>query len=130
MMFESRDTRVFMYLIKNFVADKHNYLLNVNEFYKTDPTKTLLGYFDDEYIYIIPSVVIGMCDDYLTKLGKPRVNIRTVLNTLFRANLIKVGWVMRKDIRYRPEKRVGGKRRRYITFIRKEMRNRKGKIDA
>ena len=130
MNFENRDTRVFMYLIKNFVADKHNYLLNVNEFYKTDPTKTLLGYFDDEYIYIIPSVVIGMCDDYLTKLGKPRVNIQTVLNTLFRANLIKVGWVMRKDIRYRPEKRVGGKRRRYITFIRKEMRNRKGKIDA
>ena len=130
MRFENRDTQVFMYLIKTFVADKHNYMLNVNEFFKTDPTKTLLGYFDDEYIYIIPSVVIGMCDDYLTKLGKPRVNIRTVLNTLFRANLIKVGWVMRKDLRYRPEKRVGGKRRRYITFIRKEMRNRKGKIDA
>ena len=130
MNFENRDTQVFMYLIKTFVADKHNYMLNVNEFYKTDPTKTLLGYFDEEYIYIIPSVVIGMCDDYLTKLGKPRINIQTVLNTLFRANLIKVGWVMRKDLRYRPEKRVGGKRRRYITFIRKEMRNRKGTIDA
>ena len=130
MMFENRDTRVFMYLIKNFVADKHNYLLNVNEFYKTDPTKTLLGYYDEEYIYIIPSVVIGMCDDYLTKVGKPRINIQTVLNTLFRANLIKVGWVMRKDLRYRPEKRVGGKRRRYITFIRKEMRNREGTIDG
>ena len=130
MNFDNRDTQVFMYLIKIFVADKHNYMLNVNEFYKTDSTKTLLGYFDEEYIYIIPSVVIGMCDDYLTKLGKPRVNIQTVLNTLFRANLIKVGWVMRKDLRYRPEKRVGGKRRRYITFIRKEMRNRKGTIDA
>jgi hypothetical protein len=130
MNFENRDTQVFMYLIKTFVADKHNYMLNVNEFYKTDPSKTLLGYFDDEYIYVIPSVVIGMCDDYLTKLGKPRVNIQTVLNTLFRANLIKVGWVMRKDLRYRPEKRVGGKRRRYITFIRNEMRNRKGTIDA
>ena len=130
MNFENRDTQVFMYLIKTFVADKHNYMLNVNEFYKTDLTKTLLGYFDEEYIYIIPSVVIGMCDDYLTKLGKPRVNIQTVLNTLFRANLIKVGWVMRKDLRYRPEKRVGGKRRRYITFIRKEMRNREGTIDA
>ena len=129
MNFENRDTQVFMYLIKTFVADKHNYMLNVNEFYKTDPTKTLLGYYDEEYIYIIPSVVIGMCDDYLTKLGKPRVNIQTVLNTLFRANLIKVGWVMRKDLRYRPEKRVGGKRRRYITFIRKEMRDRKGTID-
>ena len=54
MRFENRDTRVFMYLLKTFVADKHNYLLNVNEFYKTDPSKTLLGYYDEEYIYIIP----------------------------------------------------------------------------
>lgn len=130
MRFENRDTRVFMYLLKTFVADKHNYLLNVNEFYKTDPSKTLLGYYDEEYIYIIPGVVVGMCDDYLTRAGKTEINIQNVLNTLFRANLIKVGWVMRKDLRYRPEKRVGGKRRRYITFIRKEMRNREGTIDA
>ena len=126
MMFENRDTRVFMYLIKTFVADKHNYMLNVNEFYKTDPTKTLLGYYDDNYIYIIPSVIVGLCDDFLTRLGKPRINIRTVLNTLFRANLIKVGWVMRKDVRYRPEKRIGGKRRRYITFIRRELTRERG----
>ena len=130
MRFDNRDTQVFMYLLKIFVADKHNYLLNVNEFYKTDPSKTLLGYYDEEYIYIIPGVVIGMCDDYLTRAGKGGINIQNVLNTLFRANLIKVGWVMRKDLRYRPEKRVGGKRRRYITFIRKEMRNREGTIDG
>lgn len=55
MNFENRDTQVFMYLIKTFVADKHNYMLNVNEFYKTDPTKTLIGYYDEEYIYIIPT---------------------------------------------------------------------------
>ena len=57
------------YLVKTFVADKHTYMLLVNEFYKTDPTKTLLGYYDDEYVYIIPAVIIGMCDDYLTKIG-------------------------------------------------------------
>ena len=130
MRFENRDTETFMYLVRGFVADKNPYLLPTAEFYKTDPSKTLLGYFDEEYIYIIPSVIIGMCDDYLTRAGKPRVNIQLVLNTLFRANLIKVGWVMRQDMRYRPEKRVGGKRRRYITFIRNEMRNRKGTIDA
>lgn len=114
-----------MYLVKTFVADKNTYLLPVSEFYKIDPTKTLLGYYDEEYIYIIPSVITGLCEDYLTKVGKSRINIRTVLNTLFRANLIKVGWVMRKDVRYRPEKRIGDKRRRYITFIRKEMKNRR-----
>ena len=32
----------------------------------------------------------------------------------------KVGWVMRKDVRYRPEKRIGNTRRRYIAF---EVRN-------
>lgn len=122
MKFENRDTEVFMYLVKTFVADKSTYLLPVSEFYKTDPTKTLLGYYDEEYVYLIPSVIIGMCDDYLTKIGKPGINIQNILNTLFRANLIKVGWVMRKDMRYRPEKRIGNTRRRYITFIRRELR--------
>lgn len=130
MEFENRDTKVFMFLVSTFVADKQTYLLPTNEFYKTDSTKTLLGYFDEEYICIIPSVIIGMCDDYLTRAGKPRVNIQLVLNTLFRANLIKVGWVMRQDMRYRPEKRVGGKRRRYITFIRSAMKNRRGVING
>ena len=122
MRFDNRDTEIFLYLVSTFVADKQTYLLPTNEFYKTDPTKTLLGYFDDEYIYLIPGVIIGMCEDYLTKIGKPRVNIQLVLNTLFRANFIKVGWVMRKDMRYRPEKRIGNTRRRYITFIRRELR--------
>ena len=127
MRFENRDTEVFMYLLRDFVADKNTYLLPVGEFYKNDPTKTLLGYYDEEYVYLIPSVMIGMCDDYLTKMGKPGVNIQNVLNALFRANLIKVGWVMRKDMRYRPEKRIGGKRRRYITFIRKELTKERNK---
>lgn len=119
-----------MYLVKTFVADKSTYLRPTKEFYMTNPTKTLLGYYDEEYVYLIPSVIIGMCEDYLTKLGKPHVNIQNVLNTLFRANLIKVGWVMRKDMRYRPEKRIGGKRRRYVTFIRSELKGRKGTLDA
>ena len=130
MKFDNKDTEMFMYLVSTFVADKHTYLLPTNEFYKVNPTKTLLGYYDEEYVYLIPSVIIGMCEDYLTKLGKPHVNIQNVLNTLFRANLIKVGWVMRKDMRYRPEKRIGGTRRRYITFIRKELKDRKGTINA
>ena len=121
MRFENTDTEIFMYFVRKFVADKYTYLLPVWEFYKVNPNKTLLGYYDEEYIYLIPSVMIGMCDDYLTKIGKPKISIQNVLNTLFRANLIKVNWVMRKDLRYRPEKRVGNTRRRYITFIRREL---------
>lgn len=121
MRFDNKETDMFMYLVKTFVADKHTYLLPTIEPFKVDPNKTLLGYYDEEYIYIIPSVIIGMCDDYLTKVGKPHTDMQLILNTLFRANLIKVSWVMRKDVRYRPEKRIGGKRRRYITFIRSEL---------
>ena len=123
MRFENTDTEIFMYFVRKFVADKYTYLLPVWEFYKVNPNKTLLGYYDEEYIYLIPLVMIGMCDDYLTKIGKPKINIQNVLNTLFRANLIKMNWVMRKDLRYRPEKRVGNTRRRYITFIRRELIN-------
>ena len=32
-----------MYLIRTFVADKHNYLLPTTEHFKVDPDKTLLG---------------------------------------------------------------------------------------
>ena len=130
MRFDNKDTEMFMYLVKTFVADSHTYLLPTDKYFSNDPNRTLLGYYDSEYVYLIPSVLIGMCDAYLTKVGKPNANMQLILNTLFRANLIKVSWVMRKDVRYRPEKRIGGKRRRYITFIRSELSGRKGTIDA
>ena len=123
MRFDNRDTAIFMCLLQMITADKTTYLLPTKEYYKTAPNKTLLGYYDEEYIYLIPSVVIGMCNDILDRQKINRLNMQLVLNTLFRANLIKVNWVMRKDIRYRPEKRIGNIRRRYITFIRREMKN-------
>ena len=130
MKFENKDTEMFMYLVKTFVADKNTYLLPVSEFYKVNPEKTLLGYYDSEYVYLVPSVMVGMCNDYLTRIGKGHLNIQLILNTLFRENLIKVNWVMRKDLRYRPEKRIGNTRRRYITFIRRELLKGKGSNDG
>ena len=121
MRFENRDTEMFMYLVRTFVADKHTYLLKTDEHYKINPEKTLLGYYDTEYVYLVPSVLIGMCNDYLTRIGRGHLNMQLILNTLFRANLIKASWVMRQDTRYRLEKRIGGTRRRYITFIRREL---------
>ena len=128
MRFDNRDTAIFMFLLQMITADKTTYILPTKEYYKTDPNKTLLGYYDEEYIYLIPSVVIGKCDDILDRRKCNHLNMQLVLNTLFRANLIKVNWVMRKDIRYRPEKRIGNTRRRYITFIRREMKIAKEKI--
>lgn len=115
MRFENKDTARFMYLVRMMISDRTTYLLPVNEYYKTNPNKTLLGYYDEEYIYLVPSVVIGKCNDILDRRKCSH------LNMLFRANLIKVGWVMRKDVRYRPEKRIVNTRRRYITFIRREL---------
>ena len=69
MRFENRDTEVFMYLLRDFVTDKNTYLLRVGEFYKNDPTKTLLGYYDDNYIYIIPSVVVGLRNQDIYSIG-------------------------------------------------------------
>lgn len=128
MRFENEDTARFMYLVRMMIADRTTYLLPTDEYYKTDPNKTLLGYYDEKYIYLIPSVVIGKCNDILDRRKCSHLNMQLVLNTLFRVNLIKVGWVMRKDVRYRPEKRVGNTRHRYITFIRKELLNGREKI--
>ena len=42
MIFDNRDTEVFMYLVRTFVADKNTYLLPTNEFFKVNPNKTLM----------------------------------------------------------------------------------------
>ena len=122
MRFDNMETEMFMLMLGSIVSDENTYLLSTERYYAVDPHKTLLGYYDKYNIYLIPSVIIGLCDDYMTRHRLDTLNMQLVLNTLFRANLIKVGWVMRKDVRYRPEKRIGGTRRRYITFIRKELR--------
>ena len=50
MRFDNKDTEIFMYLVKTFVADSHTYLLPTDKYYALDPNKTLLGYYDDDYI--------------------------------------------------------------------------------
>ena len=73
MKFENRDTKMFMELVRDLVAARYTYLLPVNEYYKVDPGKTLLGYYDSEYVYLVPSVLIGMCNDYTAIVGdRPR----------------------------------------------------------
>lgn len=91
MRFENKDTARFMYLVRMLIADRTTYLLPVSDYYKTNSEKTLLGYYDEEYIYLIPSVVIGKCNDILDRRKCNHLNMQQVLNTLFRANLIKVG---------------------------------------
>ena len=119
-MFDDKETCCFMVLLKRFIEDDNFYLIHVKEYQKTDSTKMLLGYYDDEYVYIIPNTMIIRCKYLLYQHGLKAFNMRNVLQNLFALNLIKVHWVLTCQVRYRPEKRVGKTRRRYITFIRRE----------
>lgn len=118
MILEDKQTCCFMHLVERFIADNNNYLLPVKQYMNTVSNKVLLGYYDDECIYLIPSVVIGMCDKLLTENNFAPFNMQTVLKQLFALNYIKVHWIMSKEVRYRPQKRVGSTKRRYITFYR------------
>ncbi len=110
----------FMRLLKALLDDDSNYMLSVKEHKNICNTKNLLGYYDRDYIYIIPSVVIGMCDNILIQHKTAPLNMQKILKQLFTMNMIKVHWVLTDEVRYRPQKRIGKNRRRYITFYKKQ----------
>ena len=113
MFINDKETRDFLRTIKSF-------MLPVNDSKNIDPDKVLLGYYDEEYIYLIPSVVTGMCDAARISCGYDRFDIQKIVRNLFALNIIKVHWVLSKEVRYRPQKRIGGTKHRYITLIRSE----------
>ena len=110
----------FMRLLKVLLDDDSNYLLSVKEHKNVCPTKKLLGYYDRDYSYLIPSVVVGMCDTVLLQHKAVPLNMSKILKQLFAPSMIKVHWVLTDEVRYRPQKRIGKTRRRYITFYKKQ----------
>ena len=110
----------FMRLLKVLLDDDNNYLLSVKEHKNVRNTKNLLGYYDRDYIYLIPSVAIGMYDNILIQHKTAPLNMQKVLKQLFALNMIKAHWVLTNEVRYRPQKRIGKTRRRYITFYKKQ----------
>ncbi len=119
-MIEDKETCCFMRLLKKLLDDDSNYLLSVKEHKNVCNTKKLLGYYDRDYIYLIPSVAIGMCDNILIQHKAAPLNMQKILKQLFTMNMIKVHWVLTDEVRYRPQKRIGKTRRRYITFYKKQ----------
>ena len=122
-MIEDKETRSFMRILKVLLDSDRNYLLPIKEYKNVCSTKNLLGYYDRDYIYLIPSVVVGMCDTVLIQNRTAPLNMQKVLKQLFALNMIKVHWVLTNGVRYRPQKRVGKTRRRYITFYKKQLTN-------
>ena len=119
-MIEDKETCCFMRLLKKLLDDDSNYLLPVKEYTNVRHTQNLLGYYDRNYIYLIPSVAIGMCNNILIQHMAAPLNMQKVLKQLFALNMIKVHWVLTNEVRYRPQKRIGKTRRRYITFYKKQ----------
>lgn len=115
------EARCFMRILKTLLDDDGNYLLSIKEHKNICSTKNLLGYYDRDYIYLIPSVVVGMCDTILIQHKTAPLNMQKILKQLFVLNMIKVHWVLTNEVRYRPQKRVGKTRRRYITFYKREL---------
>ncbi len=120
-MNNGNEARCFLRLLKMLLDDGGNYLLPVKEYKNVRTTQNLLGYYDREYIHFIPSVVIGMCDTILIQNKLKPLNMQKVLKQLFALNMIKVHWVLTDEVRYRPQKRIGKTRRRYITFYKKRL---------
>ena len=117
----NNEARCFMRLLKTLLDSDRNYLLPIKEYKNVRPAQNLLGYYDRDYIYLIPSVVVGMCDTLLIRQKSAPLNMQKVLKQLFAMNMIKVHWVLTDEVRYRPQKRIGKTRRRYITFYKKEL---------
>ncbi len=80
---------------------------------------SILGYYDDEYYYVRP----GSIEPVIRLFSYDRYvpDMRRILHELFVMNYIKVHWVLRKDVRYRPEKRIGKTKKRYITLYRRKL---------
>lgn len=113
----------FMRLLKNLLDNDGNYLLPVKDYKNVCSTKNLLGYYDKDYVYLIPSVVVGMSDNILIRHKGTPLNMQKTLKQLFTMNIIKVHWILTDEVRYRPQKRVGKTRRRYITFYKNQLKN-------
>lgn len=120
-MFEDKETCCFMHLVYRFMTDRQFYLLPVKEHENIRTNKILLGYYDDEYMYLIPNVIIDRCNLLLQHNGLMNFDMKKILNHLFATNLIKVHWILTCDIRYRPQKRVGKTKKRYITFYKRQL---------
>lgn len=117
----NNEARCFMRLLKVLLDSDRNYLLPIKEYKNVRPAQNLLGYYDRDYIYLIPSIVVGMCDTILIQHKTAPLNMQKILKQLFALNMIKAHWVLTNEVRYRPQKRIGKTRRRYITFYKREL---------
>lgn len=122
-MIHDKETCCFLHIVKNVLSTDGYYLLPVKDYGDIQPNKVFMGYYDEKFIYLVPKRIEQFCNDALEFNGLEPFNMKRILETLFALDLIKVHWVLSKEVRYRPQKRVGKTKFRYITLNRAGFEN-------
>lgn len=122
-MIADNETCCFLHIVKNVLSSDGYYLLPVKNYGDIQPDKVFMGYYDEKYIYLVPKRIIYCCNAALEFNGLEPFNIKHILENLFALDFIKVHWILSKEVRYRPQKRVGKTKFRYITFNREGFEN-------
>ncbi|MBE6859181.1 MAG: hypothetical protein E7498_07110 [Ruminococcus sp.] len=112
----NKEVCIFMNTISYIMRSDGYYLLHVSKKDDVNRHKILAGYYDDKYVYFIPSVVIAVNDMVSFAEKERKVNMQRVLRQLARGRFIKSTKHKSGEVRYRLEKRIGKTRYRYITF--------------
>ena len=106
-MINDKETCCFLHIVKNVLSSDGYYLLPVKDCGDIQPDKVFMGYYDEKIIYLVPKRIEHFCNAAPEFNGFEPFNMKRILENLFALDLIKVHWVLSKEVRYRPQKRVG-----------------------
>ena len=118
-MSSKKQTAEFLYLLCCYLKANPGCLAEVSSPGAVSAQSPLLGYYDDTYYYIRPEIMIPMFRAVM--FPEFNADMLLILRELFAANFIKVHWILCGEVRYRPQKRIGSTRKRYITFFRRQL---------
>lgn len=118
-MSRKKQTADFLFLLCCYLKANPGCLAEVSHPGAVSAQSPLLGYYDDTYYYIRPEMIIPIFQ--AVTFPDYKADMLTVLRELFAADLIKVHWILCGEVRYRPQKRIGRTRKRYITFYRRQL---------
>lgn len=118
-MSRKKQTADFMFLLCCYLKANPGCLAEVSNPGAVSAQSLLLGYYDDSFYYIRPEMMIPIFQ--AVTFPDCKADMLTILRELFAADFIKVHWILCGEVRYRPQKRIGGTRKRYITFYRRQL---------
>lgn len=110
----------FLCLLYHYIRANQGCLIPVKEHGNIPAGKMVLGYYDEELVYIRPEVFLPF---FRAVTDKDSIPVRKVLEKMFAWNYIKVHWILTDKVRYRPQKWLGKTRKRFITFYRRQLEN-------